>query len=402
MRIIDPVTNSIGLGYDSSRDTIGIVFKTSEMLDDRPILGLIIPKFMLGYEFQDGDQPKEININIDKSKCINDDKDTYWDSTAVIKNYILVYPYLNQNQQMPKYTQGDKVIVTMIDNDIKTLAFLPYSINRLGQRATDKLSMAVPGNPQENTAMTEDNSYIIKLDSTEDQQKIILQTSNENGEMVKHTLEINSKDGIITITDNEDLSIVMDTQNDSITSKTSDTTIEQVGDKVNITCDTMTINADSKIYMKTDKLEIEADSIEETSSDTKIKADNYKQESTNGKWEVDSEKHEGMSFAVQANTFHSDCPVNGLNGATIFPAFQIGSIPNISAIPSPTNGMSGPQGMMSMQTSPSGVPLVKFPQLVAALGVIATSADIGAKSGAASAAFATFASGGNTLKIMAD
>ena len=66
---------------------------------------------------------------------------------------------------MPNSTIGDKVTVTMIDNDIKTLAFLPYGINRLGQRATDKFVVRVPANKKENTALTEDNTYFFKLDS---------------------------------------------------------------------------------------------------------------------------------------------------------------------------------------------------------------------------------------------
>ena len=47
MKIIDTKLNKVGLGSDNTKETIGIVFKTSEELENRPLLGLIIPKFML-------------------------------------------------------------------------------------------------------------------------------------------------------------------------------------------------------------------------------------------------------------------------------------------------------------------------------------------------------------------
>lgn len=401
MRIIDPVKNSIGLGYNSTRDTIGIVFKTSEMLDGKPYLGLIIPKFMLGYSFKSGDKPKDVSYAIKNDKCINDpDEEQFWDSSATIKNYIIVRPLLNQNQSMPTYTQGDKVFITMVDDDIKTMAFLPYGVNRLGQRKTDSLLYSVPANPEENTAMTEDNAYIIKLDSTDKNQTIIIQTSDKNGEACKHTFEFNSKEGTATITDNQDRSWVMDTQNDSVTTKTSGSTIEQVGDKVNITCDTCNIKADSKIYMKTDTLEIDSQTIKSKSNETTYDYDNFKQTSTNGTFNVDKEDHSGMSFGIKANTFHSNCPINGLNGLIVFPSFQVGAIPDVTALPSPVNGMSGPQGMMSMSTDPAGVPLAKFPQLQACLKAIAAAADMyPSGAGAASAAVAAWGALGKTTKI---
>ena len=166
MQILQNRNRQMSLGYDRSSDTIGIVFKTQKELDGRPLLGLVIPKFMSSYTFTNGDTPSETSVNISKSKFINSSKCFgFLENSAVVKNYILVRPYLNQNQTMPNYTVGDKVIVTMIDQDIKTMAFLPYSINRLGQRATDKAMFAVPANTGENVAVTEDNSYFIKLDS---------------------------------------------------------------------------------------------------------------------------------------------------------------------------------------------------------------------------------------------
>ena len=54
MRILDPISNDLSLGTDEYSDTIGIVFKTDEEIG-APQLGVIIPKFMLGYTFKNGE-----------------------------------------------------------------------------------------------------------------------------------------------------------------------------------------------------------------------------------------------------------------------------------------------------------------------------------------------------------
>ena len=374
MRIADSTLNSITLGSDSSRDTIGIVFKTSEDLNNRPLLGLIIPKFMIGYDFKNGDKASDTPLKLDGSKCINDSScPKFWNSEINIKNYILVRPYLNQNISLPNYTVGDKVIVTVIDNDIKTLAFLPYSINRLGQRATDKFMAAVPANPKENTALTEDNTYFIKLDSKA--KVLILSTSKKNGETAAQTIGMDPGNGQIAITDNDKRMWVMDTNEDSVVTKTSGTTIEQKSNTITATGDIINIEGESQVNIKTDALTIEANTIKSTATDAKYQYDTFTQESDMGTWKIEQEKHEGMAMSIKEATYHNDTPIIGLNGAVTFPSFTIGAIPNINVPVPPVNGISGPPGAMLLQTDPAGVPLVKLPQLIPVLATIAAAAD---------------------------
>ena len=400
MRIVDTKLNVIGLGSDNNKETVGIVFKTSEELDNRPLLGLIIPKFMIGYDFKDGDKPSDIEVPITGSKCVNDSTiKPFWSTSINMKNYILVRPYLNQNQSMPNYVVGDKVIVSIIDNDIKTLAFLPYSINRLGQRATDKCMFSVPANPTENTALTEDNTYFIKLDSKS--KVIILSTAKKNGETCAQVIGMDAENGQIAISDNEDRSWILDTKNDSITSKTSGTTIEQTGNVINIKADTINIEGDTAINIKTATLKQESDTMEAKASNCKFEYDNFSQKSNSGKYEIQQEKHEGMSMSLKESTYHNDSPLIGQNGQVIFPNFVIGSIPNINSPVNPTSGLSGPAGAMLLQTDPSATPLAKFPQLAAALTAIASAADsYPSGGGSASAAAARFVASGMSTKIL--
>ena len=400
MKIIDSYKNKIGLGSDRNRDTIGIVIKTVEENNNKPVLGLYIPKLMLGYEFNGNNvKAEDASISIKGSKCLNENK-SFWNDSVMIKNYIQVRPFLNQNQSMPLYTKGDKVIVTLVDNDIKTLAFLPYSINRLGQRAVDILQMAVPANPKENTALDEDNTYFIKLDSKA--KIIILSTSKKNGEACAQTFGMDAENGQIVITDNQDRSWLLDTQNDSVTTKTSGTTVEQNADVINVDCDTMNVKAETKITVKTDTMEIECDTIKSKGSDVTYEYDNFEQKSDSGKWNVENEEHKGTSMEISESTYHSDADLIGLNGTVIFPVFHIGKVPNINTPVPPINGISGSDGSMTLQTDPAGVPVVKFPQLMACLTQIAAAADMyPCGAGLASSAVASFAGSGSTTKMMA-
>ena len=399
MKFIDSAKNRIGLGSDRNRDTVGIVLKTQEDNKNKPILGLYIPKFMLGYDFGNNVEANESSISIKGDKFINENK-SFWKSTVTIKNYIQVRPFLNQNQSMPLYTKGDKVIVSLVDNDIKTLAFLPYSINRLGQRAVDSLEMAVPANPKENTALDENNTYFFKMDSKT--KVIVLATSKKNGEACAQTFGIDAENGQVVITDNEERSWMLDTQNDSVTTKTSGTTIEQSGDTITAKCDTMTITADTKLSIQTKTMEINAeDSIKSESSDVTYNYKNFKQDSDSGEWDIDIEKHDGTSIEIKESTYHNDTPLIGLNGTVIFPKFVIGKVDDINTPVPEVNGKSGPDGSMSLETDPAGVPLVKFPELMPILSALASDAAMHPCGTSALAMLSSFSTGGKTTKIRA-
>ena len=403
MRILDPILNNLSLGTDEYSDTIGIVFKTDEEIG-APQLGVIIPKFMLGYTFKNGDKATEQSITVNGKKCINEDSNSYWDSSIMLKNYITVDPLLNQNQSMAKYTVGDKVLISMIDNDIKTLAFLPYSINRLGQRATDKFIMAVPANEHENTALSEDNSYFFKMDSTKDFQTIQIATSNKNNETCMFRLTMDSKNGVMTIDDDSgDRSWEMNYQDDTIVTRTSGTTFTQKADKITMEADTIEGIAKTKISfdVKDGDFELNASNIKEKSSDTKYEFDNFKQTSDVSTYEIKNEKHNGTSTSFKEKTFHCDTPTIGLNGTVILPTYTIGNVPDINVPVPSVNGTSGPKGSTVFKTDPSGVPLVKFPQLMICLSQIAAAADMyPSGAGMGSAAVASFIGGGSTTKIM--
>lgn len=375
MQILNKNTMKPEIGFDDSIETIGIVVKTAEDLG-YPALGVMVPKFMSGYEFTSNiDIKKDITAPVSNKKCINEEK-SFIDSNVIIKNYLIVRPMLNQNQSMPIYNVGDKVIVKMIDNDIKTLYFLPYSINRLGQRAVDTYLIAIPSNQKDNTALTDQNTYYIKLDSIE--QKITISSSKENGEVCAQALEFDSKNGIITITDDikkQERVFLIDTKNDIVVTKTSGSTIKQSGDTIDILADVININGETSVNIKTETLNIGSDTINSKANDTTYEYRNFKQSSTDGKWEVRSESHNGTSVSFKGSTFHVNIPTIGLNGQVVFPNFVIGAIPNINIPTPPLSGTSGPKNSMILQTDPAGMPLAKAAPVIGAISALAVLID---------------------------
>lgn len=400
MRILDNTKLKIGLGYTNASDTPGIVFKLPEDTGVNDMLGVIIPKFMVGYDYKAGDKATDKTVSIKNSKCINaSGTSSFFTGSVVLKNYINVRPLLNQNQCMPTYVIGDKVLIKVIDDDIKTLMFLPYSINKLGQRAVDTFRVAVPANPKINTELTEDNTYYLLLDSIN--QYLELSTSQNNKEACVQTLKFDGKNGIITITDNKDMMMSLDTKNDEAILKTSGSSIKATGDKTVVTADTIEINGDSNVKIKTDTLDIDAETINSSGSNVTCDYDNFKQTSDTGKYEISTEEHSGNAISFKGSTFHVDIPLIGLNGTVIFPTYTIGAVSNINVPVPPTSGMSGPNGTMCMQTDPTGLPLVKFPQLMSVLSVIAAAADMyPCGAGSASAAVSSLGSSMMTSKIM--
>lgn len=400
MRIIDDLNTQMGLGYDNNSDTVGIVMKTTEDMG-YPGLGVFIPKFMLGYQFKTNDIGKEETAEINNDKCVNSKSyGKSFGNKVTIKNYISVRPLLNQNQFMPEYVIGDKIIVKIIDNDIKTLMFYPYSINRLGQRATDKLILCVPANKGENIALSEDNTYFVKLDSTN--KNVEITVNNVNGETCKQTILLNPADGIINITDNNKLKWTMDTKNDVVKSETSGSSIEQSGDVVTIKADTVNIEAQSEVNIKSDTYNNETETRKCTGSDVTHEFDNFSQKTDSGKWEVRDEQHSNTSVSFKdGSTFFVDIPTIGLNGTVEFPNFVIGNISNINIPVPPVNGDTGSAGSMLLKTDPTAMPLVKATMLIPLLTVLGAGCAAGpTDGGSAASAVASMATQLGTMKIM--
>jgi hypothetical protein len=294
MNIIDPIRNKVGLGASRNTDTIGVVVKTPDELGDTKI-GVYIPKFMLGYSMTKGELAKDTPVPVFGMKCINDlSNSKFWKSSITVKNYIVVYPYLNQNQSMPYYTIGDKVIIRMIDNDLKTLAFLPYSLNNLKQRAVDKCMFSVPANVEEDLDLTEENVYFFKMDSK--LKTIVLSTAEQNGETSLHKFMIDGENGQVIITDDKDLSWTLDTKNDKIISKTSGSMITQEANNITLTGDNINLEVNDKLVVNTDVLELTASTIKGEANKAELNFSKYTLESDNGQFQIQKEKHSGMTF----------------------------------------------------------------------------------------------------------
>ena len=54
---------------------------------------------MLGYDYGNKVEADESSVSITGKKCLNEDK-SFWNDSIMIKNYIQVRPFLNQNQSL--------------------------------------------------------------------------------------------------------------------------------------------------------------------------------------------------------------------------------------------------------------------------------------------------------------
>ena len=246
------------------------------------------------------------------------------------------------------------------------------------------------------------NTYFIKFDSTN--QEVEITANNVNGETCKQTILFNPKDGIINITDNDKLIWTMDTKNDTISSQTSGSTIEQSGDVVTIKADTINIEAESEVNVKSDTYNNEAETVKCSGSDVTFEYDNFKHSGDSGEWEVRDEKHSNTSVSfVDASTFYVDIPTIGLNGKVELQNFVIGNINNINSPVLPLNGDSGSAGSMLLKTSASGMPLVKATPLITILTTLAAGAAAYPSDGGASASMvASMSSQIMTNKILGE
>ena len=154
---------------------------------------------------------------------------------------------------------------------------------------------SVPANVEEDLDLTEENVYFFKMDSK--LKTIILSTAEQNGETSLHKFIIDGENGQVIITDDKNLSWTLDTKNDKIISKTSNSTITQEANNITLTGDNITLDATDKLVMNTDVLEISATSaVKAESPKSELNFSKCSLESDNGQFKVQKEKHSGMTF----------------------------------------------------------------------------------------------------------
>lgn len=353
----DETTMGIEHGGSYVRESVSYVIKTQEDLESTDI-GVFIPRLMPAMEIgTTGEIASDISLNTDS--CINSE-DFPVTENVVSRNWLRVSPRNLTNITPPRFVKGSIVFINFMDSDIKSPYYSVTSLDYNGHLQTDTCRFFVPASPEPNVVLTKDNMYFVELDSKKN--RLIISTNKNNGETCKHMLIMDSKNGVLTLTD-EARSFNVSCDDDTLVLKNeADSAIILNKDEITISAKKIKILGDEKITVETNNMEINSDK-------TTFEGDSL--ETDHSTVEIDSktidvsckkETHDISSlFSVEGfGKTHIDHSKIGFNGDTIIRNFIISNVPDINVPAMKLNGDSGPPGASLWTTGPGSVPLVKF------------------------------------------
>lgn len=289
MKIVDYKSVKVESSSDFITDTIGIVVKSQEETGFNT-LGLYIPRIMMGMDIKGG--KKETVMSVGYTKIKNSKKKQIGKATANWQNYIEVPCLQIPNVQLPKYNIGERVYVTFADQDINSVAFLPFSVADVKKRPTDIVDFGVSARKDDKEELSDKNTYRLRFDSTN--QLIQLYMTKANGEISTYSFTIDGKNGKVIIGD-EKRFISLFTEDDMIQIENEAGSIWQMKEGVvTLTCEEYNVMASKKIHMETETLEIVCDDFTNTVSNS-ITEESSKKKVTSKQLEenIDASKYKG-------------------------------------------------------------------------------------------------------------
>ncbi len=260
MKVDNEKLLTMSLSYDVVKNnTLGFVIKDEEDDEDDPAIGIYIPRLM---PLIDGAQFTEESFTVDiKSRLLNSKTKDISDTSVKTRNYVEVLPMQNNNIAYTKWAKGERVMIEFIDEDFKSMSFKPCTFPGEDKyRKTDVARFYVCAKDEDKSDPDDESAYFFEINSRE--QIVRLRTANKNGEKCPFTLNLNTKDGIITLYDDDKDKrlFTWDHDTDMIEWKTEGKIIHQLKDnKVYIECEDYELIANNSIHMKTSELTVDAD-----------------------------------------------------------------------------------------------------------------------------------------------
>jgi hypothetical protein len=357
-----------------AKRTTGVIVKNNTETGQDNLLGVYIPRLMFGLPVKEG--AKENTVSIDTSKILNSKNKTIGKKSFKSKNYVELIITMNNNIIPPKFVNGEDVIVDFADEDIKSAYVLPYSfgVGEINRRKTDILTMYVNNFTEEGEIPDIDNIYGLQLDTKN--QMVSIFTSKKNGEKGVYTFSINSKEGKVLISDSGKRTILINTDDDSITLENeAKSSISEVGDVINMKANILNIEMTSEINIKTNKLSRKSNSIQTTAVEDKenigiLKLTGNEYNLTYNSQTLTSSLHQNFTSVYAVTS-----PIAGFSGIVTGKAVVIFPIPGV--MPPPTNALMSPSGVATFGTpNVKSMPLAVAPFTVTALATIASVVDV--------------------------
>lgn len=359
----------------TSPNQIGIVIKTAEDLGASNVLGVYLPKIMMGINFS-ANLPKK-TITITHSK-IKNKKNTYLAGTNLLttKCYINIIGLNIPNLAMPQFAKYEKVFVNFVDNDIKSAYFLPYTLPNPGKRQKgDIFRIGAISKPpltqmQTDVESSKENFYYMEFDSIN--KRITIQNSQANLEKFQYTFLLDAKNSTLSIADGK-RAVTINSLKDQITLQNEASTIITIKqDTINMYCKKFNLEAEESITMKTKDYKLETTKFQEDSKEAKITHKTLEHTSTKGKYSIDNMETTCHTKKVTVPLCFMDCSTGvAISGAVAASGMSVApSPPSDKNMPSPSKGCMNVDsgnvviklGSTKVNQNAGAVPVVKFPQ----------------------------------------
>jgi hypothetical protein len=350
--------------------TPAVIVKTNEELGQDNMLGVYIPRLMFGLPIGNGAYEREVSI--DSSKLLNSKNKKIGANTLTVKNYVELTVSMNPNIIMPKYVNGENVIVDFADKDLKSAYILPYSFGDTNRRKTDILTIFVNNFQEEQEAADLHNIYALQLDTKN--QMISIFTSQNNKEKGVYTFAINAKDGVVLIGDSGKRKIQIKTDDDSISMiNEAESEITMRDTVINMKADVLNIEMTSEVNIWTSRLYREADNIESYATEDKEHIDSMFRDGNDYTMEYNNQLLKGSSHKNITSKFVVESPISGFSQVLTCNQFSIYNNPGNSPLPSSATIDSA--GIAKFANATAALPLAVAPPTIAALTTISAMVD---------------------------
>ncbi len=369
MKVIDSKNLTVQRSIDYFKDnSIGTIVRLQTDGDD-VTYGVHIPRLMMGIDINNGAFDKTVTVGT--GKCLNKVNKKLGDGDIILSNYIDLTMDRLYNISLPKYILGETVTVGIIDQDICSLFIKPYSRDQIRFRPNDEIELFAPASGKfDGDPLTDDNRYFVRLDSLH--QNLRIHTSDAQGEIAQYDIKFDGAEGNLQLTDGN-RNIILTTDDDEIMMNTEGGTLVTLKDDLfDVKTGTIFMEATDSINIKSPKGVVEIDNLEDVYKKRVTECDSDSIKGKTSKSDFKTIDVDATKISVKSPTTMFDGLVT-ITGYVCAGGIGFGAPPVMD--PLPVNPAVDEKGCANF-AGPTGVPLVKGPQLTGILSVFATAIDL--------------------------
>lgn len=346
--------------------TLGTVVKTAKELGVNAV-GVYASRFFMGMDISAG--ASETNVKLDKKKLANSINKNIGKSSVEASNYIILPHRKLDNFSDPMYNLGERVVISMIDQDITTMAVEPAGFDDITRRRNDSKKIFVRSAENEDDPVKDGNSYYFLLDGINKMATIHL--SDADGEVTKLDMTFDAGNGIFSVTDGT-RSFGFGTDDDKVVMKNSASSISLEGGKIVITADDLEVMINNSTKFNSTTYKGEVQTFSEKISSYKGEIDSYTESGSMRDSQYEMSKTSGTKQENSYSIIVDKCDVHTITGFVCPGGVGFGAPEGMK--PLFPNVQISPGGIMDM-TGPTSRPMAHSDQVMAVLAHAASTID---------------------------